>query len=183
MGNRLILGALDYLSLHTEKPTSQIPNSSSCFGLPYSIRKQSCHNFFKQRQQTQPIQNFYSIAAAVDDDAIEKGHEYYNSTQQCQNMYVFHSSRDDVLKFLFLVAEKDEALGFEGLEDLNSISNNIQFIDCTSLVDSHSGYFLTKPLYKFIQNQHTHQTPAPNMAPNVQLLANGLIAPVPKKEQ
>lgn len=157
MGNRLMLGALNHLSKQEEKT-------------------QGFLHFLAKHHPIHTIQNFYSIAAAVADHSIDKNEQYYQSTQQCQNMYVFHSNRDEVLKFLFLIAEREEALGYEGLENESEVSPNIQFIDCSSLVGGHSGYFQVKPLYQFIQKQHANQTLAPNIAHNVELLANGLVA-------
>ncbi len=49
------------------------------------------------KTSTVPVQNFYSLAAAVDDDSIEKRHIYYAATQQCKDLYIFHSDEDDAL--------------------------------------------------------------------------------------
>ncbi len=206
MGNRLILGALESLSIQNAMEETGICkkkalNLSQVLTAPNQVywhkfsdmawseiqwlsdvgKNRLLHQGLHKVHPIKPVQNFYSLAAAVDVESIEENHQYYNATQECQNMYVFHSNRDDVLKFLFLIAEKDEALGFKGKGDLNLTSKNIQFIDCTSFVDGHSGYFLAAPLYKFIQNQQANQTIAPDVAPNVKLLADGLIAPIIEK--
>ncbi len=128
--------------------------------------------------QLKPVRYFYSLAAAVDDQSVEQQHTYFQSLQLCDGMYVFHSNRDDVLKFFYLLAERSQALGFEGEDNEKKEAKNLQFIDCTSFVDGHSDYFGATPLYQFIKNQHMKTTPDPSTAPNVRLLANGLVQPI-----
>ncbi len=120
-----------------------------------------------------PIRNFYSLAPAVDNESLEKGEEYYPSTKQCDHIFVFHSERDDVLKYLYLTAEFDKALGYEGEEHAKYVPMNVQFIDCTTFVGGHSEYFQTKPLYEFILNQHEMRIVPPVSAMHLKLLENG----------
>lgn len=121
-----------------------------------------------------PIQNFYSLAPAVDNESLEKGEEYYPSTKQCENIFVFHSTRDNVLKYFYLAAEHDKALGYKGEENSKSVPTNVQFVDCTSFVSGHSEYFSTQPLYQFILNQHQMRIDPPAAAMHLKLLENGL---------
>lgn len=130
-----------------------------------------------QQQKRKLVHNFYSLAPAVDDDSIEQNHTYYHSTKQCKHMFVFHSNYDDVLKILYLLAEKDKALGSEGDGDPRLMPKNVQFVDCSDFVKGHSDYFTVPCLYAFINNQQRHRTPT---MPNVKLLANGSISPVEK---
>lgn len=185
MGNRLMLGALDQLTIQNEEDHTRISEKKafqwdqSLNNAPWSFVQWLSDTIFRQlyrnKLSQKPIQNFYSLAAAIDAEALEKDQPYYNATQQCENMYVFHSNRDDVLKFLFLIAEKDEALGYKGIGDLATSSQNIQYIDCTSLVPSHSGYFALPSLYQFIRNQHIQKILTAQISPNVKLLDNGLV--------
>lgn len=133
------------------------------------------------KTSTLPVQNFYSLAAAVDDDSIEKRHSYYSATQQCKDLYVFHSDQDDALKIAFQIAEFDQALGEDESIDLPKIPKNVQFIDCTSFVDGHSGYFKKRaePVYLFIQNQQAENTPAPTAIQKARLLADGSLVKEP----
>ena len=127
---------------------------------------------------TGPVQNYYSFAAAVDEDSIEKSHSYYSATQQCKDLYVFHSDDDDALKIAFEIAEGgEEALGEDENIDLPDMPSNVQFINCTAFVDGHSGYFeqRAEPVYLFIQNQQAANTPAPTMMQKATLLADGLL--------
>lgn len=121
-----------------------------------------------------PIQNFYSLAPAVDNESLEKGEEYYPSTKQCENIFVFHSERDEVLKYLYLSAELDRALGYKGAEHSKYVPMNVQFIDCTPFVGGHSEYFRTEPLYQFILNQREMRIEPPEAALHLKLLENGL---------
>lgn len=121
-----------------------------------------------------PINNFYSLAPAVDNESLEKGEEYYPSTKQCENIFVFHSERDDVLKYLYLTSEADRALGYKGEEHSKYVPMNVQFIDCTAFVGGHSEYFHTQQLYQFILNQQEMRIAPPASAMHLKLLANGL---------
>lgn len=106
------------------------------------------------KSKDQKINHYYSFAAAVGEESIERKQTYFPATQLCSKMYVFHSSHDDILKFVYLVAEDDEALGGDGDIPFSSIPKNVQFIDCTPFVDGHTAYFepAAFPLYQFICN-------------------------------
>jgi len=97
------------------------------------------------------VHNFLSIAPAVDNEAIEMGEEFFNSTQHCTNLYVFFSHRDSVLRWAYLASEWDKALGYDGAENPNKLPQNVQMIDCTNIIDSHDGYLFSKPIFSFIQ--------------------------------
>ncbi len=122
------------------------------------------------------VRNFYSLAAAVKDKDIEMGHPFYQAALQSRNLFIFHSDRDDVLKYDFLVAERSEALGYGGLDKASKEPKNIQFVDCTQFVNGHSGYFEkdAMPLYIFLKNQQIGQITS---AINVELLSDGFTAP------
>ena len=171
LGNRVVLDALTSLS-----SASITPVNDPSFSLIAWLK----NRWFTPAKLDpwKPVRNFYSLGAAVDNESIEKNQKYFGATQQCRNMYVFHSHNDDVLKFLYLVADQDRALGLDGSEDLDMTPKNVQLIDCASFVKGHSAYFFAKPLYKFIQNQQARKTMATDSAPHVKLLADGLIAPI-----
>ncbi len=99
------------------------------------------------------VRNYYSLAAAVDDESLEKKQKYYPSTQNCENLFVFYSKRDDVLKLFYPIAEDDKALGYEGAEHPDRLGQNIHLLNYTEFVDGHSGYFTYLPIYDFIMNQ------------------------------
>lgn len=128
---------------------------------------------FPENPMNRPIHNFYSLAPAVDNESLEKGEDYYPSTKQCENIFVFHSERDDVLKYLYVAAEWDLALGFKGEECSRHVPKNVQFIDCTAFVGGHSEYFRTLPVYQFIEYQYARLIPSSAM--HLKLLGNGLV--------
>ena len=121
------------------------------------------------------IQNFYSFAAAINSDSIEKHHQFAHATENFQDLYVFHSSPDEVLQYFYTFAEWDEALGYEGVADFSKIASNIQLIDCSAFVAGHSDYFTALPLYRFINKQHLNQLPPPHLAKNVVILEDGSV--------
>lgn len=102
------------------------------------------------------IRNLFTMAAAVDDESIEMGQEYYVSTQNCDTSYVFHSSLDSVLANAYKLAEGDRALGQYGPEDTASIidnSKNVKVINCKNVVKKHGGYKQCDSLYRYIANE------------------------------
>ncbi|MES2345471.1 MAG: alpha/beta hydrolase [Chlamydiota bacterium] len=103
--------------------------------------------------QTKPVRIFYSIAPAIDNESIEEGETYYNSTQNCEKFFVFHSTQDKVLHYLYSASEFDKALGFEGVENIKKLPCNVQLVDCSSFALGHSAYFTANALYDFIRNQ------------------------------
>ncbi|MBS0604555.1 MAG: alpha/beta hydrolase [Verrucomicrobia bacterium] len=120
------------------------------------------------------VHNLYSLAAAVDNESIEKNEKYYLSTQNCEKLFVFYSKRDDVLKWYYNIAEWDKALGCDGAEDPRKIPENVQLINYTNFIGQHSQYFTVLPIYDFIKKQflaasvekhvdlrHCHKEPIP----------------------
>lgn len=99
------------------------------------------------------MHNFYSLAAAVDNESIEKKEKYYHSTQNCENLFVFYSKRDGVLKWDYNLAEGDRALGCGGAEEPKRLPDNVQLINYTHFVGEHSQYFTVLPIYEFIKEQ------------------------------
>ncbi|MBS0624539.1 MAG: alpha/beta hydrolase [Verrucomicrobia bacterium] len=120
------------------------------------------------------VTNFLAVAPAVDNEAIEKGEEFYLSTQHCLNFFVFFSERDDVLKWVYPVPEFDRALGYKGAEHPARLSKNVQLIDCTAIIDGHDAYLFSKPIFDFIHQMSSMQIPGPNLADRLTFKANGM---------
>jgi esterase/lipase superfamily enzyme len=99
------------------------------------------------------VYNFFSLAAAVDNESIEKKEKYYHATQNCEKIFVFYSERDEVLKWAYRLAEGDKALGYEGDKDPKKLPENVQLINYTNFIGEHSQYFTVLPLYEFIRTQ------------------------------
>lgn len=108
------------------------------------------------------IQNYFSFAAAIDNESIERKEKYYTSTQNCNNIFVFYSKQDDVLKWLYTFAEQDKALGFDGAENPSQLPPNVEMIDCSSFIDSHGEYYTSPSVYGLIQqlSLETNSTPS-----------------------
>ena len=104
------------------------------------------------------VRNCFSLAAAVEDDSIEKDEKFYKATQKCKYFFVFHSSRDKVLKYLYAAAEDlDDALGLKGPEDAAKImefSKNVRVFNCTRKINKHGQYKKRAELYRVIAKHH-----------------------------
>lgn len=121
------------------------------------------------------IQNFYSMAPAVNASSIQMHRPLFKACGNIKNLFVMHSDNDDVLKFVYPVASGREALGIEYKPSFKNLSENIQFVDCTEFVKGHSYYFLTDQIYRFIEKCSTHQNPLPPEARRVQLKKDGSV--------
>ncbi len=103
---------------------------------------------------TTVIRNHFATASAVDDESIERGEKFYESTQRCENTWVFHSKHDGVLKVWYRIGDLDAALGLHGTDDKQAIerhSKNVKVINCRYHVKSHGDYKKTGQFYKFIE--------------------------------
>ena len=106
-----------------------------------------------------PIRNFYSFAAALDDEAVQKDGRYAKGIEKCKRVFALHSREDHVLKYLYLIAELDRAFGYDGAEDNRELAKHVQLIDCTEVVGSHSKYRSTPEVYAVIKKILLNQLP------------------------
>lgn len=99
------------------------------------------------------VRNVFSMAAAVNDESLEPGEEFSSSIEKCDRIFVFHSTKDIVLKMAYKSAERDRALGYSGLEDISYALQddvNIWTINCKKIVKAHGGYKKSKEVFKHI---------------------------------
>jgi esterase/lipase superfamily enzyme len=139
-------------------------------------------NFAPKKNAKKLVQKFYSLAAAVDEESIEKKHKYFHASKNCEELFIFHSKQDEVLEFLYTIAEWDKALGFEGVENLKKLPKNVQLIDCTTFVTGHSQYFSADNVYAFIRSELLKQVPSAQKVPSLKILANGDIESIPSEK-
>lgn len=98
------------------------------------------------------VNNFYSLAPAVDNESIDRGGFFFSFTCNCTRLYVFYSERDNVLKWAYALGEQDYALGYDGADKWKSLPKNVELVDCTEIVDGHSAYMKVPAIYAFIHN-------------------------------
>ena len=108
------------------------------------------------------VRNVFIMAAAVDNESIEMGEEFYPSTQRGKNMFVFHSKHDPVLKTAYRIAEFDNALGLRGPEDPHDIiahseptdpaTPNVFVVNCKNHIRKHGAYKRTAVVYDYISS-------------------------------
>ena len=82
-------------------------------------------NFESVNKERPFIRNFFALAPAVDASSIEENRPYYNSVKNCENFFVFHSFKDDVLKLLYPLTSGSEALGIEINPNFKKLTSNI----------------------------------------------------------
>lgn len=105
--------------------------------------------------------NVFALAAAVDNESVEKGEEFYKGTQRCQNFFVFHSKHDSVLNTAYRAAEFDSALGLRGPENPETVlrhsspkvanTPNVYVANCKHRVRRHGAYKDLPALYSYIK--------------------------------
>lgn len=101
----------------------------------------------------QPVRNYFCLAAAVDNEALEQGKEFAESMNHTKSMFVLHSNKDGVLSLAYRVAEFDRALGLSGPEDKAYIENNtanVFVLNCKNKVDRHGGYKHSADVYAYM---------------------------------
>lgn len=92
------------------------------------------------------VDNLMMTAAAVDDEVLEPRQEFNLALRECRRCLVYHTERDNVLKFAFRIGdvlEFDRALGWKGPQHPRVIERDcpeVFFIDCKNVVRSHGGY-------------------------------------------
>lgn len=102
------------------------------------------------------VRNLFLTAAAIDNESIERGEEYFTANRRVRNSFVFHSQHDQVLKFAYNLAEWDRALGLNGPEnpaDIMQHAKNTRVVNCKRKVNAHGDYKSTDELYKFLNKQ------------------------------
>lgn len=141
-------------------------------------------NFSPKKKAKKLIKNFYSLAAAVDNESVEKSQKYFHVSKNCEDIYIFYSKKDEVLEFLYAIAEWDKALGFDGIENLEKMPKNMQLIDCTSFISGHSEYFNVANVYDYIRDQLVKQMPSSlRDLPNLPLKKNEVEILADEKKQ
>ena len=109
------------------------------------------------------VRNVYAMAAAVDNESIQYGEEFFLSTQRCHNMFVFHSKYDATLSCLYRIAEFDRALGLVGPENPADIMENflpgaahsahsLYVANCKNIIRTHGAYKHSSAIYNYISN-------------------------------
>jgi esterase/lipase superfamily enzyme len=102
------------------------------------------------------IGNIYTMGAAIDNEEIHTNERFGQVISKgCNNFYVFYSKKDSVLKFLYKVAELDNALGNTGPEDICKITANTSVINCTEFVKAHGDYKYCDKIYNYIKNPNS----------------------------
>jgi esterase/lipase superfamily enzyme len=100
------------------------------------------------------VANYYCMAAAVDNESLEKGEEFFSSRNSVANIYVMHSARDGVLGGAYRLAELDNALGLFGPENKSEIDkkgSNVYVANCKHVVSHHGGYKRSIEVYSYIE--------------------------------
>lgn len=95
-----------------------------------------------------PVRKFYSLAAAVDNEAVQTNGRYAKGIEKCERVYAFHSREDDSLKYLYQLAEFDRAFGYGGAEKSNKLADHVQVLDCNEVVDGHLKYRSTPEIFE-----------------------------------
>ena len=116
------------------------------------------------------VRNVFTMAAAIDNESIELGEEFYLSTQKSENVFIFHSKHDSVLGTAYTLAEWDFALGLWGPEDPHDIMThsapetpdtpNVFVVNCKNHVPKHGAYKRADKIYAYINDLLTGRSPA-----------------------
>lgn len=112
----------------------------------------------KESKQKDVVRNYYCTAPAVDNECLEPDEEFHNALSSCNRLFVFHSSKDGVLRISYKAAEWDRALGLYGPEDKDYISTKAKKVyvaNCKKHVSKHGGYKRADKMYSYIKDYQT----------------------------
>ncbi|MCW9707736.1 DUF726 domain-containing protein [Fodinibius salsisoli] len=107
-----------------------------------------------QSSQTINIRNVFSLGAAVSQSYLVE-RITANMMEKVQNLYLFYTKRDDVLRYWFRLVEWEEAIGYSGLEKYEKLLSYFQqltLIDCSNIVHTHTGYWDSKVVFECMSN-------------------------------
>lgn len=124
---------------------------------------------------SKPVRHLFSLAAAVDDESIQVKEVYGQAIQKCQQAFICYSQQDEVLRFAYVFAEGDEALGHSGIEDLSQLPPHVQLVDCTEVAAGHGSYQGAPQIYRFMQERGRFIIPLQRLSRHVRLLKSGEI--------
>jgi esterase/lipase superfamily enzyme len=92
------------------------------------------------------VDNLMLTSPAVDDEVLEPGQEFNGALNGCRRCIVYHTQRDNTLRFAFRIGdapEFDRALGWKGPQHPDIIRTQcpeVFVVDCKRVVASHGGY-------------------------------------------
>lgn len=105
-----------------------------------------------QSEATIRIRNIFSMGAAISQAfLIERVTDKLMS--KIENLYLFYTKQDDILKYWFRIVELREAVGYSGLERYEEHVPHYQkltLIDCSDVIRHHSGYWTSETVFECI---------------------------------
>ncbi len=125
-----------------------------------------------ERGGGRPVRNLYLLAAAVDNEAIERGEEFFEASKRCRRIMVMHSKYDRTLAIWFRIGDGalpwqwldlfDVALGCSGPEDPASIvkhSPHVIVVNGKGARLDHGDYKDNPAVFGFIATFLANRTP------------------------
>ena len=117
------------------------------------------------RNPAKPVRNLYLFAAAVDNESIEKGEEFYDATRRTDAVVVIHSKKDKTLALGFRIGDAilpwqwfdlfDAALGYSGPEDVADIidfSPHVKVVNGKGQNLDHGDYKDNPAVYGYVRD-------------------------------
>lgn len=124
--------------------------------MTHSMGARVAYEALKHLSPKNVVRNLIHMAAAVDNESIEKNEEYFVANNRVQNSFVFHSRHDQVLNLAYRLAEWDNALGLHGPEDpadMMTHSKHTFVINCKRFIKAHGDYKGEREVYRYLDTQ------------------------------
>lgn len=119
-----------------------------------------------------PLRNVYLLAAAVDNESIERGEEFYDAVRRSHEAVVMHSKHDRTLAVWFRLGDAilpwqwvdlfDRALGYSGPEDVADIidhSPHVKVVNGKALELDHGDYKDHPAVFGYIKDHLAGKRP------------------------
>jgi len=106
------------------------------------------------------IRNIYSMGAAVNTNQPYDSEAFKNVVQACEQLFVFFTTNDRILKYAYRLIEWHNPVGYTGpdLGLLNdSAAHRVRLVDCSNIIADHTGYIRCPKIFQFIGNMNRTQ--------------------------
>ncbi|HKK45631.1 MAG TPA: DUF726 domain-containing protein [Balneolaceae bacterium] len=101
------------------------------------------------------IRNIYSMGAAINTNQSYGSDDFKSVVQACEQLFVFFTSNDRILKYAYRLIEWHNPVGYTGpnLGLLNGdAAHKVRLVDCSNIIADHTGYIRSPEVFQFIGN-------------------------------
>ncbi len=112
--------------------------------------------FIENEIDSTVVRNFFSFAAAVDNDTLNKNNLYNVTLANFENIFICYSKKDSVTGVIYDTGERHNAPAFGhelpiDLEYFVDKAKNVHFINCNEVITKHGAYKKSEAIFSFVR--------------------------------